>query len=205
MAGSAGVVLLLAFVLAATGTVRRLLPVWLSKKWSPLLRKKQVLALSLTLVVCILFSHLSHAFFSATRQTSVQRAATALPYFFPLSMNRFLDKMGIRARDEIDGLYDEASASDIAYPLHPMAVEEFIPNYNILFIAIDSWNPRAFDQTTTPNIYRMASQYHSFSNHNSSSNATRGSLFGIFFGISSTYRVDGQHRHYYHRRPWSGI
>jgi len=162
---------------------------WLAKKWSLKPRKKQITVLCLTFSLCILFSHISHAFAEALRQTSIQRAATALPYFFPLTMNRFLIKMGLMTQDDVDRLGQEVATTDIAYPIHPVVARDAIPNYNILFIVIDSWNPRAFDELTTPNLYRMASQYEYFSNHHSSSNGTRGSLFGIFFGLSFTYQT----------------
>ncbi|MCL2626355.1 MAG: sulfatase-like hydrolase/transferase [Cystobacterineae bacterium] len=162
-----------------------------AKKWSRRPRKKQIIAISICLIICVLFSHLGHAFAAALRQPSIQKAAMALPYFFPLRMNRFLEKMGISAQDEIDRLKaTHTYGSDIAYPIHPIVVKDFIPNHNILFIAIDSWNPKAFDSVSTPNIYRLASQYEYFSNHNSSSNGTRGSLFGIFFGLPLSYQTD---------------
>jgi len=162
----------------------------LAKKWSCKPRKKQIVIICTILIICVLSSHVSHAVASAFRQTSIQKSATVLPYFFPLTMNRWLDKMGIVPQDEIDRLNYEVPTSDINYPIHPIVTEDSIPNYNILFILIDSWNPRTFDSITTPNIYRFANQYHYFTNHNSSSNGTRGSLFGIFYGLPFTYETD---------------
>ena len=114
----------------------------------------------------------------------------ALPYFFPLTMNKLLHNLGITSRDEIDRLDYDIPSSDIAYPIHPVVAGDSIPNYNILLIVIDSWSPRTLDSITAPNIYRMALQNQYFDNHIAASNGTRSNLFGIFFGLAFTYETD---------------
>ena len=167
-----------------------LLVLWMSKKWSHRLQKKKIAAISIFLALCVLFSHLGHAVASACRQTSIQKSATALPYFFPLTMNRLLIKMGIAKQDEFDRLDYDVPTSDIAYPIRPIVTGDSIPNYNILLIVIDSWASRTFDSITTPNIYRMAMQNQYFSNHTSASFGTRENIFSIFFGLSFTYETE---------------
>jgi len=161
-----------------------------AERWSARLHRKQIATVSILLITCLLFSHVGHAVASACRQTSIQKSATALPYFFPLTMNKLLDRLGITSPDAIDSLDRDVPASDIAYPLHPIIAGDSIPRYNILLIAIDSWNPRSFDSITTPNIYRFASQNQYFANHNGVGYGTRENLFGIFFGLSFTYEKD---------------
>ena len=163
---------------------------WMGKKWSSRRRKKQIVTISIVLIICLLYSHVVHAVAAAIRQTSIQKSATALPYFFPLTMNRFLDRIGITSQDDIDRLNYDVPTSDLAYPVQPIVQKDSIPNYNFLFIVIDSWNPRTFDSITTPNIYRMALQNHYFANHNSASFGTRENIFSIFFGLSFTYETE---------------
>ena len=163
---------------------------WLAKRYSLLSRKKTTLIICCVLVLCMLFSHISHAVASAVRQTGIQRAGTVLPYYFPLTMNGLLKKMGVVYKEEIDVLACHNSASDIAYPVHPVVIGDSAKNYNILFIAIDSWNPCSFDSITMPYLYNFASQNQYFTNHLSSSNGTRGSIFGFFYGLSYTYETD---------------
>ena len=167
-----------------------ILMLWSGKRWSVKRRKKQIVTVSIILIMCILFSHVAHAVASATRQISIQKSATVLPFFFPLTMNRLLYQIGIAKPDDLDRLDYDVPASDIAYPINPIITKDSISGYNILLIVIDSWNPRSFDSITTPNMYRMASKYQNFSNHSSSSDGTRGSIFGIFFGLSFTYQID---------------
>jgi len=173
-----------------TAVLPYILSFWLAKKWSLRRRKKQIITISIILTVCLIFSHVAHAVASAVRQTSIQKSATTLPYFFPLTMNKLLYKMGITSQDEIDKLNYNVPASDIAYPIYPILTGDSIPDYNILMIVVDSWNPRAFDSITTPNMYRMAQQNHYFDSHNSGSNGTRGSVFGLFYGLSYTYEKE---------------
>ena len=173
-----------------TAVLPYMLILWMGKRWSGRLRKNRIVTVSLILFFCLIFSHVAHAVAAATRQVSIQKSATTLPYFFPLTMNSLLDRMGITSQDEIDRLDYGASGSDIIYPVHPLVTEDTIPNYNILFIVIDSWNPRTFDSITTPNIYRMAMQNQYFANHNSASYGTRENIFSLFFGLSFTYEKD---------------
>ena len=161
-----------------------------AKKWFLRKRKKPIIIISALLIFCILFSHVAHAVAAVVRQTSIQKSATVLPYFFPLTMNKLLSHVGIQYQDELDQWNENTPASDIAYPINPIISGDSIPNYNILMIVIDSWNPKSFDSIATPNIYRFARQNQYFENHTSSSNGTRGSLFGLFFGLSYTYEKD---------------
>jgi len=167
-----------------------MLILWLAKRWSSRARKTQIVAICLILIFCMVFSHVAHAVASAVRQTTIQRSATVLPYFFPLTMNKLLDRIGITSQDEIDRLDYKVPASDIAYPIRPIITGDSIPNYNILIIIVDSWNPRTFDSITTPNIYRMAMQNHYFDNHHSASYGTRENIFSLFFGLSFAYEKD---------------
>ena len=59
-----------------------------------------------------------------------------------------------------------------------------------MLIAIDSWNYRAFNQDITPHISHFADSCSRFTSHLSSSNGTRGSIFGLFFSLSSIYWTD---------------
>ena len=75
----------------------------------------------------------------------------------------------------------------ITYPLHPLISNDTVSRKNIIFILLDSWNPRIFDTETMPNLSGFATRSSVFTHHLSSSSGTRGSIFGLFFGISPTY------------------
>lgn len=153
------------------------------------LSRRFILTTCILLCSCIVFSHITHAAAAGLRQTSIQKSATILPYFFPLTMNSLLLKLGVTNKDDIKRM-KEITASDINYPKNIIVSTDSIPEYNILYILIDSWNPTTFSDTITPNIYKLAQQSDNFKNHFSSSSGTRGSIFGLFFGAPLAYRKD---------------
>lgn len=163
---------------------------FLSKKLFNKLNRKLIIRISTFFIICILILHLGHVYAAASRQTSIQKSATAMPLLFPLTANSLLKKLGLTSNDKLDNINYNESSSDIIYPIHPLQTSDSIPNYNILYIAIDSWNPSTFDSINTPNIYKLSKKGHYFNNHYSSSNGTRGSLFGMFFGLSYTYEKE---------------
>lgn len=160
---------------------------FISSRYYVYLKRTNILLISLSIITCILISHLGYTIARATGQSGIQKSATALPLFFPLSANTFLSKIGIIDTAEIDSLSFNKPSSDISYPIHPIDYEDSIPKYNIIYIIIDSWNPRTFDPNITPYIYDFSQKAQFFSEHNSSHYGTRGGIFGLFFGLSFTY------------------
>jgi hypothetical protein len=78
-------------------------------------------------------------------------------------------------------------SEDIVYPVNPLKVETPDSLPNILVIMVDSWNRRCLTADNMPNTYAYAQQNEWYQNHVSSSNGTRGSVFGFFFGLPSYY------------------
>lgn len=156
-----------------------------------MLKAKSIKWLSIGLLVCLSIAHLGSAYAFGARETHILRSGTVLPWFFPLRANTLMGKMGLLKTDEIDSVSYNIPSSDLNYPLHPIEVADSIPNYNIVHILIDSWNPTVFDSIATPNIYHFSKDKGNyFSQHLSSNDATSGSLFGMFFGITATYDKD---------------
>ena len=84
---------------------------------------------------------------------------------------------------------DFGKQSGLCYPQKAIVSESF-DSTNIVIIAIDSWNYRALCNEIMPHTVAYANQNELFTNHLSSSNGTRGSIFGMFFGVSSYYWKD---------------
>lgn len=151
------------------------------------LRKGYVWPVSAVLVFCILFGHLYHAYAAFMRHAPVMRAAVTLPYFYPLTARSLMTNLGFHepAKGEFDALGN--TGSEISYPSEPL--DAFIPDTlpDIYVILLDSWNRRAFSPEITPNAWKFAQENTRFTNHVSSSNGTRCSVFGIFFGVPGYY------------------
>jgi len=188
-----GTVVYLKFILLAflVGVLPFLIARWLGKKYAPALTRKKILWTFFGLFLCVVYSHLGHAVAAATHHSAIRKSALAIPYFYPLTANSLLYKVGIAKRDHIDNMTYNVYSSDLQYPLEPLQADtDSLSGYNVIYLLIDSWNPRSFDEETFPNITGFARQAHTFNNHWSSSSGTRGSIFGLFFGVPYTYEKE---------------
>lgn len=154
------------------------------------LNKKRIVAIVGFAVSCLVVSHVGHAVASAARNMSIERSATVLPYFYPLTANSLMKKIGIAVDDEIEGHTFNLRSANLNYPLHPIEKPDSLPSYNILHIVIDSWNPTTFDSIITPEIHQFSKQAAYYSNHFSSHCGTSGGIFGMFFGLPFSYQKD---------------
>lgn len=152
-------------------------------------RKKQFYFLSLySFVGVIIISQGLHIYGSATMRTSILESNTYLPYYFPISMNSFLDKCGIIDKKNITNINFKDKKSSLSYPIKPLHKNSTSTNKpNIVIIAIDSWNFRTLTEECMPNVWKFKQKSEFFANHLSSSNGTRGGIFGLFTGLSSYY------------------
>lgn len=154
------------------------------------LKGKTIAWLTTIFILSVVVGQLGSAYASAARQAHILRSGTVMPWFYPLRANTLFSKLGLLVTDEIDNVSYNIESSDINYPLHPLQFSDSIPNYNVVHILIDSWNPTVYDSIATPNIYKFAQQSNFYAQHLSSNDATSGSIFGMFFGISNTYDKD---------------
>lgn len=146
----------------------------------------------LTLLLgALVFSNIFHAYANVVKIPSVIRSTTAVPYYFPLTANRLLLKMGVVSKEKLTtkGLGNSSSLG-LKYPGSELIVESDSVKKNIVMIIIDSWNPRSWTPEVFPNVWNFSSRCHYFADHLSSSNGTTGSTFGIFFSLPSYFRND---------------
>ncbi len=188
-----GTIIYLKFILLAflTAVLPFLIAGWIAKRTYRYFTRKKIILICTGLFICMVYSHIGHALAAATHYSAIRKSALAIPYFYPLTANSLLYKLGIAKRDHIDDMTYNVYSSDLQYPLEPLTIDENnISGYNILYILIDSWNPSSYEQETFPHITGFARQAHTFTNHWSSSSGTRGSLFGLFFGLPYTYEKE---------------
>ena len=74
--------------------------------------------------------------------------------------------------------------------VYPLEKVDSVKPLNIIYLILDSWNFRTFTRECCPNIRAFGDRSAVFNRHLSSSNGTRGGIFGLFFGISATYWQD---------------
>ena len=104
-------------------------------------------------------------------------------------MNSTLDKWGLIDADKVSLMQfdDGGGQGNVAYPLKPLDVSPAQQPLNIVIFGIDSWNYRTMTRDCVPNICELADSAEHYTDHFSSSNGTRGGLFGLFTGVSSYY------------------
>ena len=134
-----------------------------------------------------LLAQAMHIYAAATLKRSVLESTGYLPYYFPLRMNSTFEKWGWIDGDELSLMQFSSEGASVAYPQHPLQVVPPDTLMNIVIIGIDSWNYRTMNAETTPNIYRFAQESENYTRHISSSNGTRGGIFGLFTGVTSYY------------------
>ncbi|MFM2479975.1 DUF3413 domain-containing protein [Celerinatantimonas sp. YJH-8] len=140
-------------------------------------------------IICLLASNGIHAWGSAYANQSVLMTDRYLPLFYPLSANALMKKMGwvdIQALKH-KKLIRHRKHGDLQYPLHPLQTQPVTKPLNIVFLMIDSWRFDSFTKEVAPNIWKYAQQGRIFEHHLSTGNATRAGIFGLFYGIPSTY------------------
>lgn len=176
-----------AILLAVAGAV--VLLAWLSGRWAQrIVRRRRFCILTLgMLLATTLLSQGLHIYGAATLRTSILEADAYMPYYFPLSMNSALDRWGIIDKEQIATINISESRSPLSYPLHPIEHKGDNERPNIVIIAIDSWNFRTLTPECMPNVSNFIEKSEYFAHHLSSSNGTRGGIFGLFTGLSSYY------------------
>lgn len=159
---------------------------FLSKRYNHRVTRTRAAAFSAVLLFCIVVSHLGHAYAAVAGKASIENAALCLPQFYPLTANRLMLKLGVVKKED---LYTDNGGKNSAvdYPLHPLETTDSLDRKNIVFLLIDSWNPRSFTPETCPELSRFAWKTENYRQHLSSSNGTRGGIFGWFFGLTPSY------------------
>ncbi len=161
---------------------------WMAYRFHTHLKKRYIRYYFYFLISCILSTHLLHAYAAASNQFSIQNVTSCLPQFYPLTANKLLAKLGVAPRrNSTPSFHDTGLNTGIVYPLNRLDYKETDSGKNIIFIIIDSWSARTFTPETMPNLFQFARKSSVYTRHLSSSNGTRGSIFGMFFGISPTY------------------
>ena len=151
-------------------------------------QKAYALPIICTFVGCTLFAHLWNIYADFYQHRSVAKSARLLPYFFPTTSKSMMKNVFHLTPPDSYGQLDAFEESeDIVYPVNPLKVETPDSLPNILVIMVDSWNRRCLTADNMPNTYAYAQQNEWYQNHVSSSNGTRGSVFGFFFGLPSYY------------------
>ena len=154
-----------------------------------------VLAASLLLVMQFSM-HAWHAWGSAHYNPAVTALDLALPVYYPLTANQFLQKRGwvdlAESREERSERFAQLDGSGaLNYPrsLLKCDLPKGADRLNVLFIVIDTWRADTMTDDVTPNIadFSKDPRVSKFTRHLSGGNSTRTGILSLFYGLPATY------------------
>lgn len=137
-------------------------------------------------VVCFLAGNLTYALASASEKTEITWMAEYVPWARPLTMNRFLTKHGLIAKDK-DDIRVSTEGRTLFYPRAQLEFEPVEKKKNIVFLVVDALRSDMLTEENMPNLWNIARNSIKFNNHFSSGNSTRAGIFGLFYGLPPSY------------------
>lgn len=137
-------------------------------------------------VVCFLAGNLTYALASASEKTEITWMAEYVPWARPLTMNRFLTKHGLIAKDK-DDIRVSTEGRTLFYPRAQLEFESVEKKKNIVFLVVDALRSDMLTEENMPNLWNIARNSIKFNNHFSSGNSTRAGIFGLFYGLPPSY------------------
>lgn len=151
-------------------------------------KSRKVIYFAVIAISLYLGANLVHAFDSAKAVLSITEIANHLPVYKPLTMNSFLIKVGYITEDDIANRKVHVGQSGFfKYPKEKLQYAPVEKKLNVLWLAIDTLRYDAFTKDIMPNTYAFSENGYVFNDHYSSSNSTRGGIFGLFYGLPPSY------------------
>lgn len=151
-------------------------------------KSRKVIYFAVIAISLYLGANLVHAFASAKAVLSITEIANRLPVYKPLTMNSFLIKVGYITEDDIANRKVHVGQSGFfKYPKEKLQYASVEKKLNVLWLAIDTLRYDAFTKDIMPNTYAFSENGYVFNDHYSSSNSTRGGIFGLFYGLPPSY------------------
>lgn len=172
--------------------VEMLFGTWCWQKLRSLNRKHIGKPVATLFISAFFASHLAYIWADANfyRPITMQRAN--LPLSYPMTARRFLERHGLLDAEAYERkLVQQGNpeAAAVEYPLSPIQFENKGSGYNLLIITTGALRNDTLDQLM-PAVQHFASENARFNQHFSTGNHEDTGLFGLFYGISSSY-MDG--------------
>jgi len=162
---------------------------WSWQKLRSLNRRHYARPFVILFITTFFASHIMYIWADANFYRPITMQKSNLPLSYPMTARRFLEKHGLL--DSVDYQrrliqQGEPDALSLAYPLSDITLAPQAPGYNLLVITIDNLSSTAVDKAY-PTLTHFAQQNVNFTQHFSSGPSSENGLFGLFYGISSTY------------------
>ncbi|OCL95554.1 MULTISPECIES: DUF3413 domain-containing protein [Arcobacteraceae] len=170
-------------------SIEILLLIYIERKINLVKRYKISKYFIVILILSFLVSSVMHIYASAYSYSPITSFRKYLPLYYPITSNSLMRKLGLFDANEYERIKElkRSFNNDVKYPIRTLDKNDNIDSPNIVFIVIDSWRYDTFNQKITPNLFEYSKNGIVLNKHMSSGNSTRAGLFGLFYGITSTY------------------
>ncbi|MCQ8228397.1 MULTISPECIES: LPS biosynthesis-modulating metalloenzyme YejM [Pantoea] len=172
--------------------VEMLFATWSWQKLRSLNRRSFGKPLAALFISAFFASHLLYIWADANfyRPITMQRAN--LPLSYPMTARRFLERHGLLDAQEYQRRLvqqGDPEALSVQYPLSDITFRDGGTRHNLLVLTVDGLNNATVDKAL-PSLHQFASENVRFTQHYSAGVQPEKGLFGLFYGISSSY-MDG--------------
>jgi len=172
--------------------VEMLFATWSWQKLRSLNRRSFGKPLAALFISAFFASHLLYIWADANfyRPITMQRAN--LPLSYPMTARRFLERHGLLDAQEYQRRLvqqGDPEALSVQYPLSDITFRDAGTRHNLLVLTVDGLNNGTLDNAL-PSLNHFASENVRFTQHYSAGLQPEKGLFGLFYGISSSY-MDG--------------
>ncbi|MBY4951747.1 MULTISPECIES: LPS biosynthesis-modulating metalloenzyme YejM [unclassified Pantoea] len=172
--------------------VEMLFATWSWQKLRSLNRRSFGKPLAALFISAFFASHLLYIWADANfyRPITMQRAN--LPLSYPMTARRFLERHGLLDAQEYQRRLvqqGDPEALSVQYPLSDITFRDGGTRHNLLVLTVDGLN-NATVEKALPSLHQFASENVRFTQHFSAGLQPEKGLFGLFYGISSSY-MDG--------------
>ncbi|MCQ1058191.1 DUF3413 domain-containing protein [Photobacterium sp. DNB23_23_1] len=163
---------------------------WLWRKLRKLTRKHVGVPIATVFGICFISSHLLYIWADANLYRPITAQRSNFPLSYPMTAKTFMEKHGLLDREEYAERLNAQgveTSEQLRYPLQKMAFNDPGTGKNLLVIVIDGLRSDMVEAETMPYLSAFATQNIDFENHYSSSNENTAGIFGLFYGLPSSY------------------
>lgn len=169
--------------------VQMLFATWSWQKLRSLNRRSFGKPLAVLFILSFLSSHMMYIWADANFYRPITMQKSNLPLSYPMTARRFLEKHGLLDPQEYQRRLiqqGDPDAVSVAYPLSDIESGENTHPHNLLLITL---NMAESDHLASdfPALSQFADQNVRFTQHFSAGTQSDSGLFGLFYGISSSY------------------
>ncbi|WP_413737904.1 LPS biosynthesis-modulating metalloenzyme YejM [Sodalis sp. RH21] len=172
--------------------IEMLFGTWCWQKLRSLNRRKIGKPVAILLICAFFASHIIYIWADANFYRPITMQRSNLPLSYPMTARRFLERHGLLDAQEYERrLVQQGNpeAVTVEYPLSPISFQNKGSGYNLLLITTGALRNDTVEQRM-PALNQFAQENIRFANHFSTGNRADTGLFGLFYGISSSY-LDG--------------